>query len=85
MFKHNLAYRFSNGEVEGFTGFGFSKEQARINAIQKVGKKLDLLSDMLGKQTFTESSVIESDKGLTAAERAQIRKDWKVSEKSNLC
>lgn len=71
MFVHRLAYRHANGEVEGFTGAGFTKQGARQSALNKVMRKcLSLGTPMI------VGSLIESPDGLTKEELRAIREDW---------
>jgi len=80
MYVFKLAYRHENGEIEGFAASAFSQSAAERNALNKVRAKVREI-----RQTFDESRVIRSDKGLTPDEKKQVRADWRVSDKSDVC
>lgn len=73
MYKFRIAYRFQNGEVKGYVGYGFNKELAKENAYKKIYEDLSFL-----KEPFSRTNVILSKNGVSKEEMALIRKDWKV-------
>lgn len=75
MFKHCLAYRWANGDVEGFKGIGSTKTSARNDAIQQIQRKMSIVPT----QKFNPDSVIESDDSLTLDERKLVRDDWQTN------
>lgn len=77
MFECRLAYRFGNGDIEGFTGCGSTKESAERNCIAQMRRKISTIVSLVCPDViFTEANVIRSSSGLTKAQQAQIKKDW---------
>jgi hypothetical protein len=76
MFQYGIGYRFSNGEVEGIMGYGFTKESSQRDAIQQVINKLNSFQV---REVFNHTRVIDnSDNGtFTSQELEQIKTDWK--------
>ena len=72
MYRHNIAYRFNNGQIQGFTGYAFNKEKAEKDAIAKIRYKLTFLDE-----TFEEKNLINSFNGLDRKEIDLIKNDWK--------
>ena len=95
MMQFNLAYRYqSTGVVEGFSGFAFGGEkEAKDVAIRKVINKIAVIQQSQRgnknwdqdnvEPNYNESRLILTHAGTTAAEKAQIQRDWKISERSN--
>ena len=81
MFEHKLAYRYSNGEVEGFVGIALTNEnKAKEKAIQKVKEKIRVIRDTRNEPDFDEKQLIVSLHDCTADEFLQIQQDWKLSK-----
>ena len=79
MFHYQLAYRHDNGEVEGFVGLGFTKANARDNAISQITTKIiDVLRVHKPETFFHPDRVIEGEASLTPAELEQVKQDWKT-------
>ena len=77
MFECKLVYRFSNGEVEGFKGCGFSAETARQDALNQIGRKVAIVRNARKNgEEFEHSRLSESFHGLTPNEDAQVKRDW---------
>lgn len=77
MFLHKLAYRHAGGEVEGFVGNGFTKSDARADAVRRVCREMGCKG-----LPYDPARLVESDKGLTPAEKESVRSDWKISERT---
>ncbi len=71
MFKYNLAYRYQNNEVEGFVGYGLTKEGAYNNAVHKIKDKLQSFNE-----TFVVNNAIMDFSGLSEEEVRFIKDDW---------
>lgn len=78
MYIFRMAYRHSNGEVEGFCGCGSSQAAAERDAERKVRSKCLALD-----QIYDRNRRIDSVRGVDKAEMEIIRADWKVSERSS--
>lgn len=79
MYTHNLAYRHSNGEIEGFSFTALSdaataERLCRASMVEKV----TICHEHGTGHPFDESRVIHSDVGLPRHERARLRRDWRV-------
>jgi hypothetical protein len=74
MYFFHIAYRHHNGEVEGFTGTGFTKESARRHAEAKVRDKV--VNGCL--RPYDPNRLILSKVGLSPAEIATLIDDWKI-------
>ena len=86
MYEYNLAYRYTNNDVEGFTGIALSNsENAKSNALQKIRNKIKMIADTTREEKFLESSLILSFDNLSTAEKKQVREDWEISKKSCFC
>jgi len=72
MYTHNIAYRFNNGEVMGFTASSFIKEEAKEKAYDRLLYKLNQLEEKVNWD-----NEITSFLGLTKMEIEMIKKDWK--------
>lgn len=80
MFKFSLAYRYLNGDVEGFVGTALSSApQARNDAIRKLQNKLAGLHEQ-----YYPERLITDPSGLTKNELDVIQDDWIVSDRSTL-
>ena len=79
MYEHFLAYRFANGEVEGFKGHGFMKASARTDAINQILRKLEIINNngIAKPQVFDPTRVIEKPIGIVIEDLKTIRRDWK--------
>lgn len=75
MYKYNIAYRFNNGEVKGFSATDILERQAKEKTMQKLYNKLNQL-----EQEYSKEQVIKTFKGLSEQEKEQIKKDWKESK-----
>jgi hypothetical protein len=84
MFVYQVAYRhIDNDAVEGFAGYGFTREKARDDAISQIKRKLEIIvdwndGDHIG---FIPQRVIEDPFTLTKDEQATIRCDWKSNKR----
>ena len=75
MFLYQLAYRWANGDVEGFVGSSpTSADTAERNALALIAQKA---RDIVGEQ-WTPDSVIRHESRVTVAELATIKADWKL-------
>ena len=81
MFEHFLGYRFANGEVEGFKGYGTTKDHAKTDATNQILRKLEIVNNngIATPQVFEPSRVIEKPIGIAIEELATIRRDWKIN------
>lgn len=78
MFKFNTAVRWSNGEVEGFVGIGFTKEAAETNAASKIADKLK--SIQITKPDELNPHRLKSFTGMTKEEKESVQNDWKMTD-----
>lgn len=82
MFEYRLAYRFSNGDIEGFIGTNFTEKAARENAIDQIYKKIAWINDLgTTKEQFSDNRIITSFDGLTKEEKEIIRNHWNSNVK----
>ena len=79
MFEHRLAYRFANGEVEGFKGSGFTKASAKTDAINQILRKLEIVNNngIATPHQYDPARVIERPDDVNPIEIEQIQRDWK--------
>ena len=80
-----LAYRYSNGELEGFAGCALtSSEVAKEDALRKVRRKLEHVRHARPDEPpFDMNRVLTKDwPGMTEAEKAQLKKDWEISKRA---
>jgi hypothetical protein len=69
---YNIGYRHENGEVEGFVGHSFtSATVAREDAIRQIRRKCEDIG-----QAYDAGRLIETDRGVSAAEKKRLRQDW---------
>lgn len=73
MIRHNVAYRFANGDVEGFSVFRFDRLEAELCVIDAIRHKCIQL-----KEIYNPENLITSNKGLSKKEKSQIQQDWKT-------
>lgn len=71
MYRHNLAYRHLNGDLEGFSAFRFGKERARAACLQEIRTKCEAL-----QQPYDPARVIKAFGQFSKAEQASVRRDW---------
>jgi len=76
MYKHLIAYRHANNQVEGFVGIGFLKRSAERNAIARVIQKVQSIDN-----TYQESRLITSESQASPEEMEIIRADWQIDER----
>ena len=80
MYEHFLAYRFANGEVEGFKGCGFTKARAKTDAVNQIRRKIDhTLWPPEPFHKFDLTRLIETPIGITIEDLKIIRSDWKTN------
>jgi hypothetical protein len=91
MFHFHVAYRYSNGEIEGFCGTSLTDEAAaRRDAVRKVKDKVAAIQVSNPAQPdFQEAELIDTwtaseEAGLTIEERDQIKRDWDISRRSRV-
>ena len=86
MFPHNSAYRFTDGSVEGFTGFALGNSaMARMDAIRKIRDKISMIQTTNKEQLdFDEFSMIASKDILSESELKTVQSDWITSSTSRL-
>lgn len=83
MFRCNWAYRHENGDVEGFVGHALTdKAAAEQDCIRQMQRKCDMIKGF-GPSPFSMDRVIrsESDTTLTAADKKQVREDFKSNHR----
>lgn len=74
MTRVNLAYRHTNGEVEGFSGWAFTGATlADADAVRRVREKCESAGI-----PFSPARILRSPAGLTPSEVATVRADWKL-------
>lgn len=83
MFTFNLAYRYSTGEVEGFTGTAFTEERAEQDALRKLRDKITTIQHSRPDEPDFDESQLLTEATTTADEMEQLRKDWEVSARSS--
>jgi hypothetical protein len=72
MIREQIAYRHSGG-IEGFIGYGFTADGARRDGLRRIEEKLAALGE-----PFDARRLVEKADGLTAADLATVRKDWRT-------
>jgi hypothetical protein len=78
MYEYNVVIRWPNGDLEGFSGFGFDKHSAEESARQKV-TFAQSLKEIKGKPVFlTEAEY----KALTTEEKQELQTHWELSKRS---
>jgi hypothetical protein len=68
MFVHHLAYRYENGDVEEFVGFGLTPSSAHQNSVN-CAKAVVLATR---SETFTMARIDDDAERRTTRERSQI-------------
>lgn len=77
MYIHRIGYRHANGEVEGFVGWGISKNIAVTDCIAQIKRKIAIISDDFGIiQPFDGDSLIYGWENLNDYETRLIKADW---------
>lgn len=71
MYEYRLAYRHTDGEVEGFVGRGLTREGAAESALTKILEKVSSIGDK-----FNKDNVYKNKDKLSAREMEQVRVDW---------
>lgn len=74
MYVHNIAVRWQNGEVEGFTGFAFSDP---VTAMRAAENQAYFKAKAIGRSY----AMLRGFAGLSPAEIAQIKHDWSHAER----
>ncbi len=74
MFVVNLAYRHTNGDVEGFQGVGSTKAAANRDALNQLYRKL---ASFQPPEQADPTRLITRESELTTDELASVRRDWK--------
>ena len=82
MFEFNLGYRYSSGEIEGFTGVGFTRESARDNAVSKAISKVGMIREI--EPAFSVDRIVREAAEVTVEERESLARDWSVSRRGEL-
>ena len=74
MHTFRCAFRHDNGEIEGFSGFGFGEFGAKKDCIEQVRRKL--LDGPWDSQKVDEGRMIFSKDELTPNELETVCRDW---------
>ncbi len=74
MYAFRCAYRFSNGSIAGFVGFGFGEYSARKDCHEQVRRRL--LAMPGEPATVDDNRLIFSERDLTPDEMEGVRRDW---------
>lgn len=78
MYQHNLVVRWNNGELEGFSGYGFSPLSAHDNVLAKAERKAKDFG-------LTFNVVSEAEYGNLSKEcKDIIKSDWEISQRSEV-
>lgn len=81
MYLYKLAYRYDNGEIEGFIGRSLvSSDGAFENAVSQICRKLEMIRDFGGSSEFFDlRRVIRNRSQLRSpAEADRIKSDWSL-------
>jgi hypothetical protein len=88
-YYHSCAYRFDDGQVEGFRGYCHDpmfkspkacKELAKQDAFEQIRRKLEFIRISRPNQSkFDESKVINYSQPLTEDEYTQVKRDWNTN------
>lgn len=76
-YEDRVAFRHSNGQVEGFAGIGATKAKARADSIDQIQKKLKIVAELGTKDTFSKSRLITRVSDLKGAELDKVQCDWR--------
>lgn len=68
-----VAYRHENGEIEGFAATRFDAARAKEAAMKCMRAEIEAKG-----LTFNPDRIVESSKGLSAAERVTLQRDWRI-------
>ena len=74
MYTFRCAYRHDNGEVEGFSGFGFGEYGAKKDCLEQIRRKLSAIPG--ASLTVDEDGMIFSERDLTSDEMERVCRDW---------
>lgn len=72
MFEWKLAYRFDNGQIEGFKGIGTNEESALNDCFRQIKKKLEIV-----KESYNGKNILNDFTGLSEQQIKDIKTDWK--------
>lgn len=72
-----MVVRYDNGEYEGFSGAGFSKDIAQVNAEKKMLNKISWIKQSRKNATAKTLLKTEYDK-LSEDIKKQIKSDWMI-------
>ncbi|MBC9783690.1 hypothetical protein H1S01_04085 [Heliobacterium chlorum] len=79
MFVYRVAYRWPNGEVEGFLGIGAEKDIAEADARERIASRIRILKQkglVPSNANFNEKALITSEEQVTDEEYGIIQNDW---------
>jgi hypothetical protein len=89
MYTFRCAYRFDDGAIEGFSGFGFSEYGARKDCREQIRRKLSAIPNgspdvVEGRVIYDQRAVspdIDDPRAATPDEMECIRRDWARSHR----
>lgn len=77
MYQCQGAYKYDDGTIEGFNGFGVNAKNARKEMEEKIKKRITQINKITGnKFVFNKRNYLKSLDGLTEEEKQKIQKDW---------
>ena len=73
MIRYNIAYRHTNGEVEGFTATRFAEDRAEQACLETIRIKCRKMG-----HTFDPKRIISNTRELTKKELKTVQADWQI-------
>ena len=74
MHTFRCAFRHDNGQIEGFTGYGFGDYGAKQDCLEQIRRKLSIIPR--ASHTVDENRMIFSKDELTPEEVEAVFRDW---------
>ena len=79
-YEHKAAYLI-NGEAEGFVGTGSTKVKAKVDLIDQIKRKLDIINSDRDQENdslliFVRANLLESPSRLASDQIANVQRDW---------
>lgn len=71
MYEFKMAYRFTNGEVEGFIGHGISIAKSKEKCLEQIMRKCKII-----EEDFIKENIINSFKKLSNIEITLVKNDF---------